>query len=107
LARFKHPRDLIVMDELPRNTMGKVQKNILRELVPGFASADTASRQDTGKQCQRASRSSWPKWSSAEDAVTFTAIGTGFALRSVTLRAPSSGEITELEHHSGRQIFKR
>ncbi len=31
LARFKHPRHLIVQDELPRNTMGKVQKNILRE----------------------------------------------------------------------------
>jgi malonyl-CoA/methylmalonyl-CoA synthetase len=31
LARFKHPRDLIVVDELPRNTMGKVQKNVLRE----------------------------------------------------------------------------
>ncbi|WP_171124591.1 MULTISPECIES: malonyl-CoA synthase [unclassified Ruegeria] len=31
LARFKHPRKLIVLDELPRNTMGKVQKNILRE----------------------------------------------------------------------------
>ena len=31
LARFKHPRQLIVLDELPRNTMGKVQKNILRE----------------------------------------------------------------------------
>jgi malonyl-CoA/methylmalonyl-CoA synthetase len=31
IARFKHPRDLIVVDELPRNTMGKVQKNILRE----------------------------------------------------------------------------
>ena len=31
LARFKHPRDLILMDELPRNTMGKVQKNILRD----------------------------------------------------------------------------
>ncbi|WP_170328550.1 malonate--CoA ligase [Ruegeria arenilitoris] len=31
LARFKHPRQLIVMDELPRNTMGKVQKNILRD----------------------------------------------------------------------------
>ncbi|MDA3858234.1 MAG: malonyl-CoA synthase [Roseovarius sp.] len=30
LARFKHPRKLIVLDELPRNTMGKVQKNILR-----------------------------------------------------------------------------
>ncbi|PLW77926.1 malonate--CoA ligase [Cohaesibacter celericrescens] len=31
LARFKHPRKLIIMDELPRNTMGKVQKNILRD----------------------------------------------------------------------------
>jgi malonyl-CoA/methylmalonyl-CoA synthetase len=31
LARFKHPRKLVVVDELPRNTMGKVQKNILRD----------------------------------------------------------------------------
>ena len=31
LARFKHPRKLILIDELPRNTMGKVQKNILRD----------------------------------------------------------------------------
>ncbi|WP_420585892.1 malonate--CoA ligase [Ruegeria sp.] len=31
LARFKHPRKLIVLDALPRNTMGKVQKNVLRE----------------------------------------------------------------------------
>ena len=31
LARFKHPRKLIVLPELPRNTMGKVQKNRLRE----------------------------------------------------------------------------
>jgi malonyl-CoA/methylmalonyl-CoA synthetase len=31
LARFKHPRKLIVLDSLPRNTMGKVQKNVLRE----------------------------------------------------------------------------
>ena len=31
LARFKHPRKLILRDELPRNTMGKVQKNILRD----------------------------------------------------------------------------
>jgi malonyl-CoA/methylmalonyl-CoA synthetase len=30
LARFKHPREYIMMDALPRNTMGKVQKNILR-----------------------------------------------------------------------------
>jgi len=31
LARFKHPRKLIVVDSLPRNTMGKVQKNELRD----------------------------------------------------------------------------
>ncbi|MGD9293389.1 MAG: malonyl-CoA synthase [Roseobacter sp.] len=31
LARFKHPKKLILVDELPRNTMGKVQKNVLRE----------------------------------------------------------------------------
>ena len=31
LARFKHPRQLIIVDELPRNTMGKVQKNLLRD----------------------------------------------------------------------------
>ncbi len=31
LARFKHPRKLIVLDSLPRNAMGKVQKNALRE----------------------------------------------------------------------------
>lgn len=31
LARFKHPRSYIMMDELPRNTMGKVQKNVLRQ----------------------------------------------------------------------------
>ncbi|NSX54917.1 malonate--CoA ligase [Parasulfitobacter algicola] len=31
LARFKHPQRLITMSELPRNTMGKVQKKALRE----------------------------------------------------------------------------
>jgi malonyl-CoA/methylmalonyl-CoA synthetase len=31
LARFKQPKRLIVLPELPRNTMGKVQKNVLRE----------------------------------------------------------------------------
>ncbi|MFU8776959.1 MAG: malonate--CoA ligase [Roseovarius sp.] len=36
LARFKHPRKLIVLDALPRNTMGKVQKNILRAEYAGL-----------------------------------------------------------------------
>jgi len=31
LARFKHPKRVFVVDELPRNTMGKVQKNVLRD----------------------------------------------------------------------------
>ena len=31
LARFKHPRVYRVMEALPRNTMGKVQKNILKK----------------------------------------------------------------------------
>ncbi|PJI86346.1 malonyl-CoA/methylmalonyl-CoA synthetase [Yoonia maricola] len=31
LARFKHPQKLVVLPELPRNTMGKVQKKALRE----------------------------------------------------------------------------
>jgi malonyl-CoA/methylmalonyl-CoA synthetase len=35
LARFKHPRRYIVMDALPRNTMGKVQKTVLRETFAG------------------------------------------------------------------------
>ncbi len=31
LARFKHPRHFAIVDELPRNAMGKVQKNLLRD----------------------------------------------------------------------------
>ena len=31
LAKFKHPREYALMDALPRNTMGKVQKNLLRQ----------------------------------------------------------------------------
>ncbi|MBZ9677950.1 malonate--CoA ligase [Mesorhizobium sp. ES1-1] len=31
VARYKHPKRVIFVDELPRNTMGKVQKNLLRE----------------------------------------------------------------------------
>ncbi|MGY3436661.1 MULTISPECIES: malonate--CoA ligase [unclassified Marinovum] len=31
LARYKHPQRLVILDALPRNTMGKVQKNLLRD----------------------------------------------------------------------------
>lgn len=36
LASFKLPRKLVVLEKLPRNTMGKVQKNILREQFAGM-----------------------------------------------------------------------
>lgn len=32
LARFKQPKRIFIVDDLPRNTMGKVQKNVLREM---------------------------------------------------------------------------
>ena len=31
LARFKLPKAVLFVDALPRNTMGKVQKNVLRD----------------------------------------------------------------------------
>ncbi|KAA3441634.1 malonyl-CoA synthase [Mesorhizobium sp. SARCC-RB16n] len=31
MAKYKHPKRVIFVEELPRNTMGKVQKNLLRD----------------------------------------------------------------------------
>jgi len=31
LAKFKQPKRVLFVDDLPRNTMGKVQKNVLRD----------------------------------------------------------------------------
>ena len=36
LAKFKMPKRVIFVDELPRNAMGKVQKNILRDIYAGL-----------------------------------------------------------------------
>ena len=35
LARFKQPKRVFLVESLPRNTMGKVQKNVLRERYKG------------------------------------------------------------------------
>ena len=36
IANFKVPKQVFVVKELPRNTMGKVQKNLLREQHKGL-----------------------------------------------------------------------
>ena len=36
LARFKQPKSVVIVDELPRNTMGKVQKAALRQAHAGM-----------------------------------------------------------------------
>ena len=33
LAKFKQPKEYVIVESLPRNSMGKVQKNVLREQV--------------------------------------------------------------------------
>ena len=38
LARFKQPKAAVVVADLPRNTMGKVQKNVLRQTYGGWFS---------------------------------------------------------------------
>jgi malonyl-CoA/methylmalonyl-CoA synthetase len=36
IANFKVPKQVFVVSELPRNTMGKVQKNLLRQQHQGL-----------------------------------------------------------------------
>ncbi len=43
LARYKQPKSVIFVDDLPRNTMGKVQKNVLRDTYGSLYSEDAAA----------------------------------------------------------------
>jgi malonyl-CoA/methylmalonyl-CoA synthetase len=43
LAKFKLPKRVIVVGELPRNAMGKVQKNVLRQEYAGLYAGSAAS----------------------------------------------------------------
>ncbi|MGO4833374.1 malonyl-CoA synthase [Rhizobiaceae sp. 2RAB30] len=43
LAKFKQPKRIILVSELPRNTMGKVQKNVLRERYSGLFAPQSAA----------------------------------------------------------------
>jgi len=33
LARYKHPKSVLIMDDFPRTATGKIQKNVLREML--------------------------------------------------------------------------
>lgn len=54
LARFKLPKGMVVVDALPRNTMGKVQKAELRRI---YADWFSGSSNDPSKNASNASRS--------------------------------------------------
>jgi malonyl-CoA/methylmalonyl-CoA synthetase len=49
LAKFKTPKRVFIVDSLPRNAMGKVQKAMLRETYKGIYVIPTASRQIPAK----------------------------------------------------------
>ncbi len=42
LARYKQPKRVLFVDDLPRNTMGKVQKNLLRDAYADLYAGETA-----------------------------------------------------------------
>lgn len=46
LAKYKVPSDLIVVAELPRNPMGKVIRNVVREQVAAWPAANADGRRD-------------------------------------------------------------
>jgi malonyl-CoA/methylmalonyl-CoA synthetase len=46
LAGFKLPKRVIFLDDLPRNTMGKVQKALLRETYKDLYAAGNEARRN-------------------------------------------------------------
>jgi fatty-acyl-CoA synthase len=56
LATYKHPRDVIFLDALPRNATGKVQKTVLRDLVTRSILAATTPPQSRQLSTRRSGR---------------------------------------------------
>ncbi len=46
LARFKHPKDVLVVDALPRTALGKVRKEDVRQLVAARLATVAADHQE-------------------------------------------------------------
>jgi fatty-acyl-CoA synthase len=46
LARFKHPKDVLVVDALPRTALGKVRKEEVRQLVAARLAAAATTREE-------------------------------------------------------------
>ena len=46
LARYKHPRHLVVVESLPRSALGKVRKEDVRQLIARLAAAATPQEHD-------------------------------------------------------------
>jgi fatty-acyl-CoA synthase len=57
LARYKVPREYVMVDSLPRNAMGKVQHFKLKDLVAGAATADGRERE--ANEDRRSGRWKW------------------------------------------------
>ena len=56
LARYKVPREVIFLDELPRNPTGKILKQELREMAVGGDDEQTESAETTNRQSRRRRR---------------------------------------------------
>jgi fatty-acyl-CoA synthase len=46
LARFKHPKDVLIVDALPRTALGKVRKDDVRRLVGGRLATAGATHEE-------------------------------------------------------------
>jgi malonyl-CoA/methylmalonyl-CoA synthetase len=49
MARFKVPKRVLIVDALPRNELGKVQKNVLREQYKNIAARDSGGALSAGE----------------------------------------------------------
>ncbi len=52
IARYKHPKDVLFVERLPRSAVGKIRKEEIRRLVAGGATPDASTRAATPKKTE-------------------------------------------------------